>query len=158
MWYSPPTMLPGGLSRLVDADMVLPGLFIGAQPSPGLYRWLHILVLAAAEYQPPAYAFQGVTLVRVPLLDEPDRLMTREEIAAAISGGRTIARYLMAGQRVLSTCISGLNRSSLLAGLAMRLAYDIDPHEVVKMIRAARGPWALFNPNFERLIYRIRVR
>ena len=141
-----------------DADLVGPNLWVGSRPLPGRYRWLHALVLTAIEYQPPGWAFPGITIVRAPLDDDPSRPMTREEVDAAISGGRTVARFLTAHQRVLVTCAMGLNRSALVAALAMQDAFDMSADEAIYRIREARGPVALSNPNFTGLIDRMHNR
>jgi protein-tyrosine phosphatase len=76
------------------------------------------------------------------------------EITSAVSNARTITRCLHANQRVLVTCRMGLNRSALVAGLAMWRAFDMTAAEVIDQIRGARGPLALSNKNFVRLIQR----
>lgn len=80
--------------------------------------------------------------------------MDHHEMVLATSNARTVARYLTAGHRVLSTCYMGLNRSSLVAGLAMRQAFDMSADDVIEQIREQRGPLALSNRNFRRLIHR----
>ena len=139
-------------SPTVDASQVAPGLWIGARPSPGHYRWLGVIVLAAREWQPPSFTYPNVAVLHVPLADDPSRPMPTAQAGSAISAARTVARYLRAGQRVLVTCHLGLNRSSLIAGLAMRLAYGTKVDNVITTIREARGPQALRNPHFVRLL------
>jgi protein-tyrosine phosphatase len=148
-------MMPGALTRMADASLVAPGLFVGSRPTPGRYRWLHVLVLCAKEYQPSSSSFPGLTVLHVPLDDNP-LVMHREEVALAISAARTVARYLGAGRTVLASCHQGWNRSGLIAALAMREAFDMDADEAVARVRSARGPAALSNPLFEQLIYRYR--
>jgi hypothetical protein len=46
----------------------------------------------------------------------------------------------------------GLNRSSLVAAIAMHDVWDMDPDTIIARIRRARGDWALSNPNFEKLL------
>jgi protein-tyrosine phosphatase len=134
-------------------DEVVPGLFIGPKPSPGRRRAdVDVIVLAAMEYQPPAVLFPGVEVIYAPLDDDSSRAMTANEIATAIKAGRRVARRLRAGRRVLSTCAMGLNRSSLIAALAMSEIYGMSADEIIRRIRRARGMWALSNPNFERLL------
>jgi protein-tyrosine phosphatase len=109
-------------------------------------------VLAATEWQPPSFAYPNVAVVHVPLDDDPAHPMPADQVTAAISAARTIARYLKSGRRVLVTCHLGLNRSSLLAALAMRLAYGTKADRAIAAIRQARGPLAVRNPNFVRLL------
>lgn len=145
-------------SPTVDASQVAPGLWIGARPSPGHYRWLGVIVLAAREWQPPSFTYPNVAVLHVPLTDDPSRPMPTAQADSAISAARTVARYLRAGQRVLVTCHLGLNRSSLIAGLAMRLAYGTKVDNVIAALREARGPQALRNPHFVRLLRDAQVR
>ena len=141
-------------SPRVDATVVAPNLFIGSRPPPGRYRWLGVIALCAQEYQPPSYAFPGVAVLHVPLDDVPSRPMYDTEVALAISNARTVSRYLHTGQRVLVTCAMGLNRSALVAALAMQQAFGMSAEEVVGQIRETRSSLALSNPNFVRLIQR----
>jgi len=134
--------------------MVAPNLFIGSRPPPGYYRWLGVIVLCAKEFQPPTWAYPGVTILHAPLDDDPTRAMTDHEITIAVTNGGTVSRYLHAGHRVLATCHMGLNRSALIAGLAMQRAFDMTAEEVVEQIRGQRGSSALGNPNFVRLLQR----
>ena len=131
---------------------VLPGLFIGSKPAPGRHADVDLIVLAAEEYQPPAELFPGVEVIHAPLDDDPDRPMREDEIGTAIRTARRVARRLHVGRRVLASCAMGLNRSSLVAALAMHEVYGMSADEIIKLIRRARGPWALLNPSFEQLL------
>lgn len=133
-------------------DAVIPGLFIGPKPPPGRRSDVDVIVLAAMEYQPPAVLFPGVEVIHAPLDDDPSRPMTANEIEIAIKAGRRVARRLRAGRRILSTCAMGLNRSSLIAALAMSETHGMSADEIIRRVRRARGAWALSNPNFERLL------
>ncbi len=46
----------------------------------------------------------------------------------------------------------GLNRSAIIAAIAMHEIYGMSVDEIVRRIRRGRGPWALSNPNFEQLL------
>lgn len=144
--------MPSPLKQHVDADIVAPGLLVGSAPPPGYYRWIQVVVLCAQEYQPPNEAFPGLMVLRIPLDDDPSRKMFRQEITRAVSGARTVARYLGTGQRALVTCHQGMNRSGLIAALAMRERWGMDAEEAIGRVRAARGDFALTNPNFVRLV------
>lgn len=77
----------------------------------------------------------------------PDSGLTDEVIAQAVDASLWIANGVREGRRVLSRCQAGLNRSSLVAGLAMvRLGYS--GADAVQLIRARRSPWALCNEEF----------
>ncbi len=136
----------------MSQSQVVPGLFIGSKPAPGRHACVDVIVLAAEEYQPSVDFFQGVEVLHAPLDDAPDRPMREDEIAVATRAGGRVARRLRAGRRVLVTCAMGLNRSSLVAAIAMQEVYKMCPDEIIGLIRRARGPWALSNPNFERLL------
>jgi len=131
---------------------VVPKLFVGSKPSPGRHEDVDTIVLAAMEYQPPADLFPGAEVIHVPLDDAPDRPMREDEIADATKAAARVARRLRAGRRVLATCQMGLNRSALVAALAMHEVYGMSADEIIARLRRARGAWALSNPNFERLL------
>jgi hypothetical protein len=131
---------------------IVPGLFVGSKPTPGHHASIDVIVLAAKEYQPPADLFPGAEVIYAPLDDDPSRLMLPDEIAIATKTGSRVARRLRAGRRVLVTCAMGLNRSALIAALAMHEIYGMAPAEIIARLRGARGSWALSNPNFERLL------
>jgi protein-tyrosine phosphatase len=113
-----------------------------------------VIVLCAQEYQPPSFAFPGVSVLHVPIDDDPKRPMYDHEVMLVTSNAKTVARYLHTGQRVLVTCAMGLNRSALVAALAMRRAYGMSAEETIGQIRAARSPLALSNRNFVQLLQR----
>lgn len=131
---------------------ILPNLFVGSKPSPGRHEGIDTIILAAMEYQPPADLFPGTEVIHVPLDDAPDRPMREDEITAATKAAGRVARRLRAGRRVLATCQMGLNRSALVAALAMHEVYGMNADEIIARLRRARGAWSLSNPNFERLL------
>lgn len=133
-------------------DEVAPKLFVGSRPPPGRYEDIDTIVLAAEEYQVPIVQFPGTEVLHAPLDDDPSRSLREDEIRMALRTADRVARRLRAGRRVLVTCAMGLNRSALVAGLAMLEVYGMKPDEIVSRIRKARGSWALSNPNFEKLI------
>jgi protein-tyrosine phosphatase len=131
---------------------IIPKLFVGSKPAPGRHEGIDTIVLAAMEYQPPADLFPGVEVIYVPLDDAPNRPLREDEIADATKAGARVARRLRAGRRVLVTCQMGLNRSALIAALAMHEVYGMSADAIITRLRAARGAWSLSNPNFERLL------
>jgi protein-tyrosine phosphatase len=135
-----------------EANAVAPGLYVGSKPAPGRYDSVDTIVLNAAEYQPPAHLFPGSEIIHAPIDDDPSRAMTDREIATATQAAARVARRLRAGRRVLSTCQMGLNRSSLVAAIAMHDVYGMTADEIIDRLRRARGSWALSNPNFEKLL------
>jgi len=141
-------------SPSVDANLVAPNLSVGARPPYGKYRWINVIVLCAREFQPPSYAYPGATVIRVPLDDNPLE-MSEVEKSLAITNAKTIARYLQGGSRVLVTCHKGINRSALIAGLAMQFVWDLPADEVIGQIRESRDRRCLSNPQFVRLLRRV---
>lgn len=133
-------------------DEVAPRLFVGSKPPPGRHADYDTIVLMAIEYQPPAHLFPGSEVIHAPIDDSPNRPMRDDEMVTAVETGHRIARRLLAGRTVLSTCAMGLNRSALVAAIAMHEAYGMNADEIIRRLRAARGEWALHNPQFEKLL------
>lgn len=77
----------------------------------------------------------------------PDSQVTDEFIRQAMDASLRVASGIEAGRKVLSRCQAGLNRSSLVAGLAMiRLGFS--GADAVQLVRARRSPWALCNEDY----------
>lgn len=78
----------------------------------------------------------------------PDGLLTPAQTARIYRLAREVANRVQSGQKVLTRCQAGLNRASLVGGLALVwLGYD--GNDAVQLLRARRSPWALCNPYFE---------
>lgn len=76
----------------------------------------------------------------VPMIPDPHAI---DDLGAAV------AALVRAGRRVAVNCAAGLNRSGLVVGRALiELGYP--PAEAIRLVRAARGPWALSNVEFAR--------
>jgi protein-tyrosine phosphatase len=135
-----------------DADEVAPRLYVGSKPPPGQHPQYDAIVLAAIEYQPPAHLFPGTEVIHAPFDDAPGRLMRNDEIVTAVKAAARVARRLRAGRRLLVTCAMGLNRSALIAAIAMHDVYGMRADEIIRRIRRVRGMGALSNPNFEKLL------
>jgi protein-tyrosine phosphatase len=145
--------MPAPVKQL-DADRVAPGLYVGSAPPAGVYPPFKMIVLCAQEYQPPADTYPGSIVVHAPNDDNPLRGMYVNEITIATMAATRVAHALLNHERVLVTCWMGRNRSALVAGLAMRTVYGLSGEQAVRAIRAARGPLALSNPSFRRLLKR----
>lgn len=99
-----------------------------------------------AQYAPPA----GVTHL---VLELPDDRLLQNELDAAEFYAAIVANTIKRGLKTLVRCHAGYNRSGLICGLAMRqLGYEAK--ETIELIRAARGPYALHNQHFLKLIIR----
>jgi hypothetical protein len=64
-----------------------------------------------------------------------------------------LATRVRKGSNVLSTCAAGWNRSGIMSALTLMKVSGLDPDTVIKMIRDARGPNALSNHTFVKIIY-----
>jgi len=135
-----------------DADEIVPNLYVGSRPPPGSYPQYDAIVLAASEYQPPAHLFPGTEVIHAPYEDAPGRIMHVDEIVTATRTAARVASLLRSGRRVLVTCYMGLNRSALIAALAMHDVYGMNADEIIKRLRRARGMWSMSNPNFVKLL------
>lgn len=66
--------------------------------------------------------------------------MSEAEERTALMASTFVAASLLKGRHVLVTCAQGVNRSALIAGLAMRGAYGLPAAKVIETIRARRRP------------------
>jgi protein-tyrosine phosphatase len=131
-------VLPMGYSFILDQ------LAQGSAPPPDLKLPFDVLVLAAMEYQPAQTMFPGITLIHVPL---DDAIPKRDEVLRAIYAGKQVAAHVQRGDRVLTTCFMGKNRSGLVNGFAlMELGYS--SQDAITLIKNARGDGALGNMHF----------
>ncbi|MEZ6188836.1 MAG: hypothetical protein R3F62_28010 [Planctomycetota bacterium] len=64
----------------------------------------------------------------------------------------TMVAALEAGEGVLAVCRAGINRSSLLTGLALNAVSGLRPQQVVELIRARHDPGCLRNEDFESVV------
>lgn len=133
----------------IDASQVAPKLWVGSAPKLELdLPKIDVLVLCAREIQPARLAFHG-TVLRCPL---PDSQLTNDEIRLALHTSREVARALSADKRVLSTCAMGINRSALVAGLALGQVTRMSSSQIIDRIRAKRLPSCLGNAHFRELL------
>lgn len=142
----------------LDASLIVPNLAIGSVPPRGkLLRdyGVDVLVLAAKEAQPPSSDFPGVRVIHAPYADrffEPLAPATKRRV---VQVAKQVADALKEKQNVLVTCLMGLNRSGLIAGLALRFLGMSGP-EAVDQIRLKRAG-ALSNPTFRRMVMDFEV-
>ncbi len=132
-----------------DVNSVAPRLWVGSKPPIDRdLPHVDVLVLCAKEYQPSKLVFHG-TVIRCPL---DDGAPTRDEVNRALVASKAIAAALTSKQRVLSTCAMGLNRSALVAALALGRITYASADELVEQLRARRGPHCLSNQHFVDLL------
>jgi protein-tyrosine phosphatase len=136
----------------LDASNVATRLWVGGKPP--FDRELpefDLLVLCAQELQPREIAFHGRVL-RCPL---PDDVLDHQELRHTVLTAKDVGDALLASHRVLVTCAMGLNRSALVAALAMARATRMSAAEIIGRIRRRRSANALFNPHFQEIIKRL---
>lgn len=126
----------GGRVGLTSAE-VIPQLRIGPWPTAEDLRSVDVVVnLDGAADVPPANCF--VWAIRDGAL--PDLTLLH-------AVGRLVAGLVRSGRSVLVHCREGFNRSGLVCGVALTyLGYT--GVDAVRLIRDARGPWALSNSAF----------
>jgi len=134
-----------------NMNAIIPQLWVGAEQKDGrgLSDHFQVFVLAAKEIQ-SGRNYSGLEVWGVPL-DDNGVGPTSKEVELAVNAGLAVAERILLGQNVLVTCHLGLNRSSLIAALAMRFL-GWDSAATIRKIRAARGRHALSNPGFESLV------
>lgn len=129
-------------------------LWIGNAPPTKGALWntgFDCVVLMAKEYQ-PAGCFFYVDDICAPIDDDE---LTRKEARLVIMAARETILRLKRRQRVLVTCMAGLNRSGLVCALSLMFGNGMNPDDAVALIRAARGSEALSNPSFVNFLKRV---
>lgn len=111
------------------------------------------VVALMADHQPALPG--GIVAIRGPLRDNPspalDEYTHMASVADAVSD-RLMGR-LLEGESVLSSCAMGLNRSGLVTALTiLKVNQRAVPGAAIRLVKKARGPWALSNPAFVRIV------
>lgn len=142
----------------IDAHRVGPKLWIGSAPCEfaardhDTLRHFDAVVLCAEEVQELRLPVQ---VLHVPL---DDARPSPEEVRLAVQGGKTVHELRRRGRRVLVTCAQGVNRSSLVAAIAL-MHGGMGAREAIGRIRANRRPpigmTPLSNPHFEQLLHHL---
>jgi hypothetical protein len=135
----------------IDASNVFTRLWVGSKPPfdrdmPDF----DVLVLCAAELQPEALPFHG-RVVRCPI---PDDALSDQQVRQVIAASKAVALALANGRRVLVTCSAGMNRSVLVASLALYIVTRMSSGEIIGIMRSKRHPNALYNRYFQALLGR----
>jgi len=136
----------------LDISNVATRLWIGGKPPfdhdlPAF----DLLVLCAQELQPATLAFHGRVL-RCPI---PDDALDHQDLRRVVLIAKDVGDALLTGQRVLVTCAMGLNRSALVAALALARATKMTADDIIGRIRQRRNANALFNAHFQEIIRRL---
>lgn len=133
----------------MNADRIIENLWMGSRPTgslpPGEFD---VVVLAAAEVQPPREWFCGAKVLRLKL---DDGELTPEEADAAEQAAEIVASELAQGRSALVTCNMGINRSGLVTALVLK-RLGMTGRKAVKTVRDRRkaqcGIVALSNSSF----------
>lgn len=143
------TMSRGHASRSYSSgtgftcDLVVTGLWQGDFPVAGLdWKRFDDVVSLTAEAVPSVRLDVGGIWIHLPIhddgMDHPDGVR-----AAA----RLVADRIAVGRRVLVHCAAGLNRSGVVVARAL-MYRGFTASEAIRLVREARGPYALGNPYF----------
>lgn len=138
----------------LDADEIYPGLWQGSLPPRGevlARKGFKTVALCAVEWQFPHNAFWNVSVLHAPNKDDGSPL-TREQLLIAIDTGKKLAVRVKNGQKVLSTCYHGKNRSGLVTALTLHFLNGWSGAYCRELVREKRklGDYskALSNPDF----------
>lgn len=95
-----------------------------------------VLVLCAREYQPAGTVFPGLTVIHAP--NDDHCFVTKEDLRLAVNAASRVAEHLKAGQKILITCLAGINRSGLVAALTIHKALGYSGRSCIDLVRAKR--------------------
>jgi protein-tyrosine phosphatase len=115
------------------------------------------VVLAAEEWQFPAEMFEGVAVIHAPNNDDGSPL-TRDQLSIAVNAARQAATRIQDGQKVLSTCAAGVNRSGLVSALTLHFRYGWSGDRCIEVVRKKRklsNRLALSNQFFTQALRRL---
>lgn len=134
---------------------VAPRLYQGSTPPPLWQgRGFDALALCAIEYQGQFPRFAG-TVYRCPL---EDAAPTTSEKRLAYQIAQAVADTLRSGRRVLIVCAAGLNRSGWVSAMALQFSTRLPLERILYLIRQARGPDALSNLYFVKVLEELEAR
>jgi protein-tyrosine phosphatase len=148
-------------TEALDASNITPGTSCGKRSGPRRGLWVggqppfdrdlphfDVLVLCARELQPQEVAFRGY-VIRCPI---PDDVLSPADVHRVMTTARLVADSLIARRHILVTCSAGMNRSVLVASLALAHVTRLGADDLIRVMRARRHPSALYNPHFQGLL------
>lgn len=149
MVSGPPLPSVNVVTPSLDVSVILPPfLWQGGCPPPGdtLARqgWKS-LVLCAEEWT-NAGLYQDIEVLCAP--NQDNGLLTQKQWERARSAARWVARRIEQNQKVLVTCMAGLNRSGLVTALVLHERMGWCGARCVSHVKQARDEFALTNPAF----------
>ena len=137
------------VAKKQDIDWIVPGLAQGSYPEPpeSAFETFDVVVFAAEELQPNIQAPAGCFIFKLPMDDDIYRPVPPEVGDVLHQTAYALASYLAAGNKVLTTCAQGRNRSGILSALTMMYCYRMPANDAIKIIQRKRK-WALVNTMF----------
>lgn len=140
----------------MNADQVAKNLWVGGVPTnpAAVIKDFDALVLSAKEFQDvfPVHMYPNFTVIHAPLVDDKP---SSEDIVTALSAALRVYELNEEGKKVLVTCAAGVNRSAMIAALAMVIAgvkADKAIDKIRKNRKAISGATPLFNPYFVNVV------
>lgn len=127
------------MNGYTDWNWLTPELAQGAYPDRSAFRHFDMIAYCAREMEPDTIAPHGREQIVIALRDDPTEMSNDERVSAMLAA-RRVATRLVSGRKVLVTCAAGVNRSGLVAGLAMVLAYEMNGDDAIARIRRKRKP------------------
>ena len=143
------------ITQRMNADEVGKNLWVGGLPTDfgAVAENFDALVLAARDHQDifPSSKHPEVKLILAPLDDEPyaPNPPSEDQKDIALRAAQKVYQLNKEGKKVLVTCLAGVNRSALIAGLSMVLA-GMPAAQVITQIRKRRKPPTGNTPLFNR--------
>lgn len=146
-----------------DFHWIVPDLAQGAFPGEdsvgragrldkSIFDTFDVLVLCAEELQPRAKAPSGKEIFKLPMDDDIYRPIPDEVQDILHEAAKRLVTYCAHGQKVLTTCAEGRNRSGIVTGLMLMYGYNMKPREAITLIRRKRPKDCLGNPMFEQFL------
>lgn len=141
------------LPNQLDANEVYPNIYVGSKPPKGNIVFdsgFSYLVLCAEEYQLPAQDYNNVTVVHAPF-EDIDAVLSTKTMNLVFLAARTVAEIQKSGAKILVTCAAGINRSALVAAIAIRMLGNSGEF-AVECLRSKRNINCLSNVSFLRIV------
>lgn len=134
------------------ASPILQNLWQGPKPEPYSGEELknlgfQVLVLCAEEWQPPPSVYDGLDIIYAPNNDNPEITTTSIQEERARIAGRSVAKAILNGKKVLVTCQMGLNRSGFVSAFAIHYLTGKSGFHCISLVQRRR-PNSLYNTNF----------
>lgn len=114
---------------------------------------IDVLCLMAREIQPEGFP-SNLEVIRQGINDRDDLSDSeyKDILSKTDKASDLLADRIRDGQQVLSSCAAGLNRSGLVSAMTLMKLAGMQPAEAVYSVRKGRGPEALFNSTFVKML------